>query len=91
MMKIVFELKNEDIPLKIRVRKKMNKIYNNNILNYLIIYLFQAIHCASNCCMNIQDLDIRLLIEFLTFECLLNEDYQKDYVYVMILNLIKLE
>lgn len=51
----------------------------------------RAIHCATNCCMNIQDLDVKILSEFLTFECLLNEEFQKDYLLVMILNLLKNE
>jgi len=56
-----------------------------------IVLKIRAIHCASNCCMYIQDLDIKILIEFLIFECLLNEEFQKDYVFVMILNLLKYE
>jgi bifunctional pyridoxal-dependent enzyme with beta-cystathionase and maltose regulon repressor activities len=38
----------------------------------------RAIHCATNCCMNIQDLDVKILSEFLTFECLLNEEFQPN-------------
>jgi hypothetical protein len=41
--------------------------------------------------MDIQGLDAIILIEFLTFECLMIEEFQKENVYVMILNLLKNE
>ena len=41
--------------------------------------------------MNIQDLDMSILIEFLTFECILVEEYQKENVLIMVLNLLKYE
>lgn len=41
--------------------------------------------------MNIQDLDAKILIEFLVFECLSVEEFQKEINFFMVLNLIKLE
>ena len=48
----------------------------------------RVIQCATNCCLNVQEIDIKILIEFLTFECLLFEEFQKEYLFVMILNLL---
>jgi hypothetical protein len=51
----------------------------------------RAIHCATNNCMNIHNLDVKILSEFLTFECLMFEEFQKEIVFVMLFNLLKTE
>lgn len=44
---------------------------------------------ATNCCLDIQDPNIRHFTDFLTFECLLSEEFQQDYVFAMIQNILK--
>lgn len=70
--------------------KIMNAAFSINIKEKDDLLLkIKAIHCATNCCLDLDKIKKEKVLEFLFFNCILSIKYTKENIFIMILNILK--